>query len=175
MAYYGHTPRDMSTILTGEQYYIKERRAGWGQWRRDQKILAVAVREAPNASPTAWFFRTLDGTKVQRSADGVWGLKSHVDECDEKERVAASARALNTEAFTAQIQPWIDRLESSDRWREVLKVSMSSYIQTDWSTGVVSGKPEDHPITIQTTTAGLKRLCLALLGDELNTVFERQT
>lgn len=177
MAFYGHISRSMHEIVAGTEYYIKERRSGWGNWNSHVKIKAVAIRPNTSASPAAWFFRPVevDTGNVQRSAEGVWGSVTSVDAIDAHANAVAAIRHINVEEFTSHITPWLDRINESERWREVLTATMSSYINVDFSTGHVNGKPDDHPITIQTTTAGLKRLCLALLGDELYKGEGRQT
>jgi hypothetical protein len=175
MAYYGYISRDMHGIVAGVEYYIKERRDGWGKWNSHIRIKAVALKENPSANKPAWVFRLEDGTRAQRSAEGVWGTVEHVDSTDKKDKEVAALRQVNTEEYMSHIHPWVDRINGSDRWREVLTAVVSSHVPTNYSTGAIDGKPDNHPILIQTTTAGLKRLCLALLGDELYTGEGRQT
>jgi hypothetical protein len=174
MAYYGSISRNMHEIVAGTLYYIKETQPGWGQWNNYIKIKATALKENPNSKKHAWFFTLEDGTKVQRSCEGVWGTVEHVDSTDKQQNEVAALRQANTEEYMSHVQPWVDRINGSDRWRGILTVTPTSYVDTHYQTGEVHGKPEDHPILIQTTTAGLKRLCLALLGDELP-MWERQT
>lgn len=165
MAYYGYIPRDMSTIIAGEVYAIAERRPGWGQWD-NSRTKAVAVRELPNTEPVAWQFRLEDNTRVQRSAEGVHGTWAHCEKVDAERAVETAAREAATAVLKDQVEPWVDRLQASERWRALLQVSCN------WLE--VNKSADEQGITITTNLVGLRRLCYALLGDEAPTM-EKQT